>query len=113
MRAHLDVEDRHTQPAGLVHGGVYCAIVETLASVGASLTAGADGRVAVGLENHTSFLRPVRQGTLDAVAHPVNRGRLTHLWEVLISDDRRRPVARGSLRLAILDPQPVAQDPWS
>lgn len=98
--------DRHTQPAGLVHGGAYCAMVETLASLGASMTALPTGRVAVGLENHTSFLRPVREGTLHGVARAVNRGRLTHLWEVTISDDQQRVVARGSVRLALIEPRP-------
>src|SRR5882672_3657405 len=64
-----------TQPYGLVHGGVYASIVETLASAGAALFAIADGKSSVGLENTTSFLRGVRSGTLIGTATPVHRGR--------------------------------------
>jgi len=107
VTAHLEVDpERHTQPMGMVHGGVYCAMVETLASLGASMSAHPDGRVAVGMENHTSFVRPTRGGTIRGVARPINRGGQTHLWEVTLSDDRRRIVARGSVRLALIEPRP-------
>lgn len=86
------------QPHGIQHGGVYCAVVETAASVGGSLWLGGRGRV-VGVANQTDFLRAVRDGELTAVATPLHRGRSQQLWQVLITDEAGRLVARGQVRL--------------
>jgi 1,4-dihydroxy-2-naphthoyl-CoA hydrolase len=86
------------QAYGIVHGGVYASAVESTASLGAALWLADRGR-AVGIANHTEFLRPVREGELRVEATPVNRGRSTQLWEVAITDDRGRLVAQGSVRL--------------
>ena len=89
--AHLEVGERHLQPYGLVHGGVYASIAETLASVGAMVAAGADGsgRGAVGLENHTSFLRTAHAGQrIDAEAVVRHAGRRVHQWAVTMRTGR-------------------------
>jgi uncharacterized protein (TIGR00369 family) len=92
------------QPLGLVHGGVYASIAETLASLGAALSAVEAGKGAAGMENHTSFIRSVTSAaTLTAVAEAVHRGRTTHAWEVRITDEEGRLVARSYVRLAILE----------
>jgi 1,4-dihydroxy-2-naphthoyl-CoA hydrolase len=93
------------QGYGIVHGGVYATAVETTASVGATLWLGGEGR-AVGIANHTDFLRPVREGELRVEAAPINRGRSTQLWEVAITDERGRPVAHGRVRLMNLNAAP-------
>jgi uncharacterized protein (TIGR00369 family) len=104
VEGHVDIDDHHTQPFGIVHGGVYCSIVETLASMGAFLTAVEDAKNAAGVENHTSFIRSIGAGSrVTAVATPIHRGRTMHLWEVSIVDERDRLVARGTVRLAILE----------
>lgn len=82
------------QPHGIQHGGVYCAVVETAASIGGSLWLGERGRV-VGVSNQTDFLRAVRDGELTAVGTPVHRGRSQQLWQVEISDAAGRLVSRG------------------
>ena len=87
------------QPYGLVHGGVYSSIVETLASVGAALFAMPQGLAPVGLENATSFLRAVRTGVLRGVARPLQRGRTTQVWEVEIRGDDGKLAATGRVRL--------------
>ncbi|MEV1145164.1 PaaI family thioesterase [Micromonospora sp. NPDC049799] len=86
------------QPFGIQHGGVYCSVVETAASVGGSLWLGDRGQV-VGVSNQTDFLRAVREGELTAVGTPVHRGRSQQLWQVEITDDTDRLVARGQVRL--------------
>ena len=96
--AELDVKPHLHQPTGIVHGGVYATLVETTASIGASLWLG-DVGMAMGVANHTDFLRPVREGTLRVVAEPHQRGRTMQLWHVSITDDQDRPVAAGSVRL--------------
>jgi 1,4-dihydroxy-2-naphthoyl-CoA hydrolase len=89
------------QPYGIVHGGVYSAVVETAASMGAGLWYAGRGEV-VGLQNTTHFLRAVRDGTLHAVGTPIHRGRMQQLWLVEITDDAGRLIARGEVRLANL-----------
>ena len=92
------------QPYGLVHGGVYCSIVETLASVGAAMFAYPKGQTTVGLENTTSFLRAVRSGKLVGTARPLHRGRATQVWEVEIRGDDGKLAATGRVRMLCLDP---------
>lgn len=96
--AELDVTPQLHQPNGIVHGGVHSTVVEVTASVGASLWLG-DGRAAVGVSNHTDFLRSVSEGVLRAEALPVQQGRTLQLWRVEITDEQDRPVASGRVRL--------------
>lgn len=99
------VRPEHRQPHGIVHGGVYASIVETLASVGAAVDAMGKGKHVVGLENHTSFVRAVREGTLRAAATPITRGRRSQLWEVVVRNEEQAVVATGRVRLLVLDPE--------
>lgn len=111
VEAHVDVGRVHQQPFGIVHGGVYCSIVETLASIGATINAVRDGKVVVGVSNTTDFVTAHREGRLDAVATPVQRGRHQHLWDVELRREDGRLVARGTVRLQVLDPEVVGTRP--
>lgn len=102
--AELEVGAVHQQPYGIVHGGVHAGVIETLASTGAALSAGARGQSVVGLENNTSFIRAVRKGKLVATATPVTRGRHTQVWQGTIVDAEGRVVATGRVRLLCLEP---------
>jgi uncharacterized protein (TIGR00369 family) len=95
------VKPQLLQPYGIVHGGVYCGLVETAASVAAATWLGDRGNV-VGVANHTNFIRATREGELTVTATPVQRGRTQQLWQVEIVDDAERLVARGEVRLANL-----------
>lgn len=101
--AELDIEDKHRQPYGIVHGGVYCGMIETLCSTGAALSVYSEGKSAVGLDHSTCFLRAVRSGMLRCTATPVFTGRRSHVWEAKITDDQGRVVATGRVRLMILE----------
>lgn len=117
--AHIDLEERHHQPFGIVHGGVWCAAVESAASIGAALYAGLDGQLVVGVSNTTDFLRPHRRGRVEVVAEVVHRGRTQQLWQVVLTrQEDGKPVARGQVRLhqlpaerfAATDPVPKEGD---
>ncbi|MDC0668154.1 PaaI family thioesterase [Nannocystis radixulma] len=103
VEAEVPVTPQLLQPYGLVHGGVYATIVETLASSGAALWAAARGQSTVGLENSTSFLQGTRGGTLRARATPLQRGRRTQVWSVEIRDDDGRTVSSGRVRMLCLE----------
>ncbi len=99
-----DVGPIHCQPYGIVHGGVHCGAIEAVCSTGAALDAMARGQSVVGVENHTSFVRAVREGRITVRASPVTRGRRSQLWEAVARDESGRIVATGRVRLLCLDP---------
>jgi uncharacterized protein (TIGR00369 family) len=98
-----EVGEKHLQPYGIVHGGVHCGVIETLASIGAALVALPRGQRVVGLENSTTFIRAVRSGKLHGVARPVTRGRSSQVWEAWIRNDSAELVAQGRVRLLCVD----------
>ena len=106
--ARLEVKPDHHQPYGIAHGGVYCAVVEAVASYGASESARRRGhKGVVGVSNTTDFLRSTSSGELRAEGRPIHEGRTQQLWQVEIrrtSDDAL--VARGQVRLQTLDRLP-------
>ena len=100
----IAADERHHQPWGMVHGGLYTAAIETFATIGAYDAVKDRGQRAVGVANAADFLRPHRTGRLDVVATAVQQGRTQQLWQVEI----RRPadnklVARGQVRLQNVD----------
>jgi 1,4-dihydroxy-2-naphthoyl-CoA hydrolase len=104
-KAQLQIKPKLLQPMGIVHGGVYCSIVESMASVAAySWLCARGGGSVVGVNNNTDFLRALGEGTVYAAATPVHRGRRQQLWLVTITDEADRMIARGQVRLQNLEP---------
>jgi 1,4-dihydroxy-2-naphthoyl-CoA hydrolase len=101
--AELTLGENHSQPYGIVHGGVHSGIIETVCSVGAAIDAMTDGRTVVGLENATTFLRAARSGVLRVTARPLTRGRRTQVWEATVTDEAGKAVASGRVRLLCLE----------
>ena len=104
MKAQLEVKPHLLQPMGIVHGGVWCSMVESMASVSAYvwLRDNGGGNV-VGVNNNTDFLRAITEGTAYGASEPVHRGRRQQLWLVTIRDDQQRLIARGHVRLQNLE----------
>ncbi len=103
MRGTVPVRDEIKQPAGLVHGGIYAAIAESLSTIGTVLSVSGDGKTAVGLSNQTSFLRPITEGTIHAQARARHRGRTTWVWEVELTDDSDRLCVLTRVTVAVRD----------
>lgn len=101
VRAQVTVGEHLKQPAGLVHGGVYASIAESVASLATGMTVMADGSVAMGMSNNTSFLRPITKGTIHAHATRLHRGRTTWLWDVCFRDDDDRLCATTRMTIAV------------
>ncbi len=97
----IEITENHHQPYGVVHGGVYCALIETLASTGAAIWAMGNGKAgAMGVSNKTDFLRATTEGVLTGTATPIHRGRTQQLWQVdVIRDSDGSLVAQGQVRL--------------
>ena len=100
-RSRARVSDQLKQPYGLVHGGVYAAMAESLASQATAMAVYEDGNIAVGLSNHTSFMRPVLEGYVNASARRVHRGSTTWVWEVELTDDDGRLCALSRVTMAV------------
>jgi uncharacterized protein (TIGR00369 family) len=104
VRARVVVTDDHKQATGIVHGGVYASMAELMASVGTWFGVGAaEGRVVAGMNNNTSFMRPVTEGVIEALARPRHRGRTTWVWDVDITDSSDRLVAASRVTIAVRD----------
>jgi uncharacterized protein (TIGR00369 family) len=101
VRARVVVDERHKQPLGLVHGGVYAAIAESITSIGTWLGVKDDGMISMGMNNNTTFLRPITEGTVHAVAKPLHRGRTTWVWDVEITNDEGKRVAVTRMTIAV------------
>ena len=100
VTGHVDVgPDQHT-PWGVVHGGLYCSVVESAASIGASTAVVEHGQFAVGVNNNTDFVRAMTVGRIDVLAEPIQQGRTQQLWQVLLTRaEDGKLVARGQVRL--------------
>ncbi len=110
VRAQVQVREELLQPAGLVHGGVYASIAESMTSLATALAVMAEGDMAMGLSNNTSFLRPITEGVVHAVATRVHRGRTTWVWDVRFSDDAEHTCAVTRMTIAVR-PLPPGADP--
>ena len=105
-RAQLEIHDRLLQPWGIVHGGVYCSIIESLASVSGHVWLSENGGgTVVGVNNNADFLRALSSGTVTATSTPIHRGRRQQLWLITITDGNDRVVARGQVRLQNVPPE--------
>jgi 1,4-dihydroxy-2-naphthoyl-CoA hydrolase len=110
VRAQVQVREELKQPAGLVHGGVYASIAESMTSLATALAVLEQGQMAMGLSNNTSFLRPVTEGVVHAVATRVHRGRTTWVWDVRFSDDAEHTCAVTRMTIAVR-PAPPGRHP--
>ena len=107
VRAQVVVREELKQPAGLVHGGVYASLAESITSLATAVAVMEHGDMAMGMSNSTSFLRPITEGVIRAHATRLHRGRTTWVWDVRFSDDRDRTCALTRMTIAVR-PRPDA-----
>jgi 1,4-dihydroxy-2-naphthoyl-CoA hydrolase len=101
VQARVTVRDELKQPAGLIHGGVYASMAESMTSLATALAVYEGGNTAMGLSNNTSFLRPVTAGIVHAAATRIHRGRTTWVWDVRFSDDDGHTCAVTRMTIAV------------
>ena len=100
-RGRFRIEKRVQQPMGLVHGGAYAALAESMVSMTTSLAVADDGNFAVGQSNYSTFLRPVTSGYVNAAGRVLHRGRSSWVWDVDFTDDEGRLCATTRVILAV------------
>jgi uncharacterized protein (TIGR00369 family) len=101
VRARVPVTDDVRQPVGLVHGGVFAAMAESMCSAATWLNVRNEGMAAMGQSNSATFIRPITDGHVNAVARTRHRGRTTWVWDVEISDDDGRLCAMVRMTVAV------------
>lgn len=103
------ITDHHLQPFGIPHGGIYCAVHESTASMAGQVWLGTKG-VVVGTNNSTDFLRQAKNGdTITVTATPIHRGRTQQLWHLDSLNQDGKLIAQGQVRLANLDQEIPAE----
>ena len=108
VRAEVAVRDELKQPLGLIHGGVYASIAESIASLATAIGVMPRGENAMGLSNATSFLRPITEGTIHAEGVRLHAGRTTWVWDVRFTDDAERLCAITRMTIAVRPPRPAS-----
>jgi uncharacterized protein (TIGR00369 family) len=109
VRAQVQVREELKQPAGLVHGGVFASIAESITSIATFYGVYRDGMTSMGQSNQTNFLRPILDGTIHAVARRRHRGRTSWVWDVEITDDDDRLCALVRMTIAVRPLPPGTQ----
>ena len=79
----------NTQPVGLLHGGAYVVLGESLGSMAANLHAG-PARLAVGVDINATHTRSATRGSVTGVCTPIHLGRTMTVHEIVVSDDQGR-----------------------
>jgi 1,4-dihydroxy-2-naphthoyl-CoA hydrolase len=100
-RARFAAEKRVQQPLGLVHGGAYAALAESMVSATTHLVVSGEGNFAVGQSNTTHFFRPATEGHVHAEGTPIHRGRTSWVWDVRFTDDEERLCAASRVTMAV------------
>jgi uncharacterized protein (TIGR00369 family) len=101
VRARLTVTDEVRQPVGLVHGGVFAAMAESMCSAATWLAVKDEGMAAMGQSNSATFMRPITEGHVNALARTRHRGHTTWIWDVEITDDADRLCALVRMTVAV------------
>jgi 1,4-dihydroxy-2-naphthoyl-CoA hydrolase len=103
VRGRIEVNDRIRQPYGIVHGGAFATLAESLTSMSTAHGVMGDGKIAMGQEINASFMRPISEGHVNALARVRRKGRTAWNWEVEITDDEGRLCALLRTTIAVRD----------
>jgi 1,4-dihydroxy-2-naphthoyl-CoA hydrolase len=103
LKARMPVDERTRQPSGILHGGVSVVLAESLASCACAFTLDRRKQHCVGLEINANHVRSVTEGYVVGVATPLHIGRMTQIWQIMITDQQDRLVCVSRITMAILD----------
>lgn len=99
----MPVDHRTTQPMGLLHGGASCVLAESLGSTGAHLVIDTEKFYCVGLEINANHVRSVTKGFVYGFAKPIHLGKTTQIWNIEITDERKKLVCISRLTMAVIE----------
>jgi uncharacterized protein (TIGR00369 family) len=100
-RVRFEIRENLKQPLGLLHGGIYSAVAETVASVATVSAVWKDGMIGSGLSNSASFLRPITEGSIHVTGRRRHHDEREWLWSHDFRDDRDRLCAMVDVTIAV------------
>jgi uncharacterized protein (TIGR00369 family) len=108
VHVQFRVRDNLKQPLGLLHGGVYAGVAETIASIATVANVWRDGYIGAGLSNYSSFLRPITEGLVDVRARLRGHDDREWLWSHEFRDERDNLCALVDVTIAV---RPIPTQP--
>jgi 1,4-dihydroxy-2-naphthoyl-CoA hydrolase len=102
IEAEFEIDERTRQPFGLLHGGVSCAVAESMGSVAANMCVDRERFVCVGIEINASHLRGAASGKVRARCTPIRVGRSTQVWQTDLYDANDRHLCVSRLTVAVV-----------
>jgi 1,4-dihydroxy-2-naphthoyl-CoA hydrolase len=100
-RARVEARRDLLQPFGLMHGGVFSTLVESVCSRATALVVLKEGKAAMGQSINVSFMRPVLEGPAEVRARARHRGSTTWVWEAEVVDSEDRTCALAQMTIAV------------
>ena len=99
LTARMSVDERTSQPMGILHGGASAALAETVGSAAANYCLDQNAYIALGLDLNINHIRPVKSGFIEATAKPLHLGKTTQVWEIRIVNEEKKLVAVSRLTI--------------
>lgn len=103
IKARMPVDERTFQIHGILHGGATCVLAESVGSFASLMVIDLCSKYAVGSQIMANHLRPVSSGFVTATAKPVHLGRSKHVWDIPVTDDNGKLIAKCELTTAVVD----------
>ena len=98
----MPVDERTTQPFGLLHGGASVALAETLGSIGGGIKVYSNNETVVGIEINANHLKSVRDGWVFGKATPIRIGKKIQVWNIEITNEDDDLICVSRLTLAVI-----------
>ena len=98
----MPVDERTTQPFGLLHGGASVALAETLGSIGGGIKVYSNNETVVGIEINANHLKSVRDGWVYGKATPIRIGKKIQVWNIEITNEDGDLICVSRLTLAVI-----------
>lgn len=102
LKARMPVDHRTIQPLGVVNGGAFCALAETVGSMAANLCLDRSKFVALGLDINANHVKSANQGLVYGIAKPFHIGKTTQVWEIKITDEQNKLCCISRLTMAVV-----------
>ena len=106
----MPVDERTTQPFGLLHGGASVALAETLGSIGGGIKVYKNNETVVGIEINANHLKSARDGWVYGKAIPIRIGKKIQVWNIEITNEDDDLICVSRLTLAVIPKKSLSLD---